>query len=159
MPDELRFRQVMGHFATGVAVVTSRTPDGRPCGMTANSLASVSLRPLLLLVCVNRQAASHACIVDGGAFAVSILEHGQEALARRFAGREQRSARFDELAHRSEVTGSPVLDGALAWLDCRVTDVHDAGDHSIVVGEVVACDAREGEPLVFFRGAYRRIDS
>ena len=158
MPDELRFRQVMGHFATGVAVVTSRTPDGRPCGMTANSLASVSLRPLLLLVCVNRQAASHACIVDGGAFAVSILEHGQQALAGRVAGTD-RSTRFDELAHRIEVTGSPILDGALAWLDCRVQDVHESGDHSIVVGEVVACDARAGEPLVFFRGAYRRIDA
>ena len=158
MPDELRFRQVMGHFTTGVAVVTSRAPDGRPCGMTANSLASVSLHPLLLLVCVNREAASHACIVDGGAFAVSVLEHGQEALARRFAAQD-RSTRFDDLAHRVEVTGSPVLEGALAWLDCRVTDVHDAGDHSIIVGEVVACDARAGEPLVFFRGAYRRIDA
>ena len=158
MPDELRFRQVMGHFATGVAVVTSRTPDGRPCGMTANSLASVSLRPLLLLVCVNRAAASHACIVDGGAFAVSILEHGQQSLASRFAGTD-RSTRFDELAHRIEVTGSPILDGVLAWLDCRVQDVHESGDHSIVVGEVVACDAHAGEPLVFFRGAYRRIDA
>src|SRR5437762_3032617 len=105
MPDELRYRQVMGHFTTGVAVVTSRTSDGRPCGLTANSLASVSLRPLLLLVCVNREAASHACIVDGGAFAVSILERSQEELARRFALQE-RSTRFAGLEHRAEVTGS-----------------------------------------------------
>lgn len=154
MPDELRFRQVMGHFTTGVAVVTSRTPEGHPCGMTANSLASVSLRPPLVLVCVNREAASHACIVDGGSFAVSVLQDGQEALARRFAAR-QRSSRFEELRHRVEVTGSPVLEGALAWLDCRVTDVHQAGDHSIIVGEVVACDFGAGDPLVFFRGAYR----
>ena len=156
MPDELRFRQVMGNFTTGVAVVTSRTPDGRPCGLTANSVASVSLRPLLVLVCVDREAASHACIVDGGAFALSILERQHEPLARRFS-EEAATARFEELGYRTEVTGSPVLLDALAWLDCRVTDVHGAGDHSIVVGEVLACDARAGDPLVFFRGVYRRI--
>lgn len=157
MPDELRFRQVMGSFTTGVAVVTSRGPDGRPCGLTANSVVSVSLRPLLVLVCVGREAASHACIVDGGSFAVSILGRRHEALARRFAEQE-RSSRFEDLAYRAEITGSPVLADALAWLDCRVTDVHDAGDHSIVVGEVLACEAHGGEPLVFFRGEYRGID-
>ena len=156
MPDELRFRQVMGNFTTGVVVVTSRTPDGRPCGLTANSVASVSLEPLLVLVCVDRAAASHACIVDGGAFALSILGRADEPVARRFAAGD-RAVRFDDLAYRTEVTGSPVLASSLAWLDCRVRDVHDAGDHSIVVGEVVACDATEGDPLVFFRGEYRRI--
>jgi flavin reductase (DIM6/NTAB) family NADH-FMN oxidoreductase RutF len=156
MPDELRFRRVMGNFTTGVAVVTSRGPDGRPCGLTANSVASVSLDPLLVLVCVDREAASHACIVDGGAFALSILEVRHELLARRFS-EEASAARFEELDYRTEVTGSPVLADALAWLDCRVIDVHDAGDHSIVVGEVLACDARAGDPLVFFRGEYRRI--
>jgi flavin reductase (DIM6/NTAB) family NADH-FMN oxidoreductase RutF len=156
MPDELRFRQVMGNFTTGVVVVTSRTRDGRLCGLTANSVASVSLDPVLVLVCVDRQAASHACIVDGGAFALSILEGEGEALARRFAAKD-RAARFDDVAYRTEVTGSPVLVGALAWLDCRIREVHKGGDHSIVVGEVVACDAREGDPLVFFRGAYRRM--
>jgi flavin reductase (DIM6/NTAB) family NADH-FMN oxidoreductase RutF len=156
MPDELRFRKVMGTFTTGVAVVTSRSPDGRPCGLTANSVASVSLEPVLVLVCVDRAAASHACIVDGGAFAVSVLGWGDEPIARRFAGND-RAARFDDLPYRTEVTGSPVLDDALAWLDCRVRDVHVAGDHSIVVGEVVACDATDGDPLVFFRGAFRRM--
>ena len=151
MPDELQYRHVMAHFATGVTVVASRGPDGRTCGLTANSIASVSLKPLLVLVCVNREAASHACIVEGGAFAVSILDHRHEQLARRFAAGD-RTARFEELAYRTEVTGSPVLEEALAWLDCRVQNVHQAGDHSIVVGEVVACDARVGEPLFFFRG-------
>ena len=146
----------MGNFTTGVAVVTARTPDGRPCGLTANSVASVSLDPLLVLVCVDREAASHACIVDGGAFALSILDGRHEPLARRFAA-DDRAARFEELEYRTEVTGSPVLVDALAWLDCRVRDVHEAGDHSIVVGEVVACDARAGEPLIFFRGEYRRM--
>jgi 3-hydroxy-9,10-secoandrosta-1,3,5(10)-triene-9,17-dione monooxygenase reductase component len=156
MPDELRFRQVMGNFTTGVAVVTSRTPDGRPCGFTANSVASVSLDPLLILVCVDHEAASHACIVEGGSFAISILGGGDEPLARRFAA-DDRGARFGDLDLRTEVTGSPVLSAAIAWLDCRVRDIHEAGDHSIVVGEVVACDANEGEPLIFFRGEFRRM--
>ena len=153
MPDELHFRNVMAHFATGVTVVTSRGPDGRPCGITANSVASVSLAPPLVLVCVDRRAASHACIVEGGAFAVSILGRRHEGLARRFS-MQDRSARFEELDCDVETTGSLVLKDALAWLDCRVQDVHRAGDHSIVVGEVVACDARDGDPLVFFLGEY-----
>ena len=157
MPDELQFRHVMAHFTTGVTVVTSRTPDGRPCGLTANSVASVSLNPLLVLVCVNREAASHACIVSGGAFAVSILGGHHEDLARRFSLGDH-SARFDELPYRTVLTGSPVLDDALAWMDCRITDIHEGGDHSIVVGKVVACDARDGEPLVFYRGEYRRME-
>ena len=103
---------------------------------------------------MNREAASHACIVEGGAFAVSILGHGHEGVARRFATGD-RGARFEDLPFHTRTTGSPVLDEALAWLDCRVQNVHQAGDHSIVVGEVVACDAREGEPLVFYRGEYR----
>lgn len=156
MPDERQFRTVIGHFATGVTVVTSRRADGRPCGLTANSVASVSLDPLLVLVCLDRSAVSHGCIIDGGAFAVSILAAPDEPLARRFAEGE-REDRFEGLAWREEVTGCPVLERALAWLDCRVRDVHGAGDHSIVVGEVVACGARAGEPLVFYRGEYRRI--
>ena len=158
MPDDLHFRRVMATFPTGVAVVTARSPDGRPCGLTANSLASVSLEPTLILVCVDREAASHDCIVDGGAFAVSLLDHKHELLARRFA-LASRSSRFDELDYRTEITGSPILMDALAWLDCRVHAVHDGGDHSIVVGEVLACDASEGDPLIFFRGAYRRVQA
>ena len=157
MPDELHFRDVMAHFTTGVTVVTSRGPDGRLCGLTVNSVASVSLNPLLVLVCLDQRAASHACIAQGGAFAVSVLGRHQEGLAHRFSVGD-RSDRFEELSYRVEVTGSPVLDDALAWLDCQVADVHQGGDHSIVVGEVVACDARGGEPLVFFRGGYHGIE-
>lgn len=156
MPDERHFRRVIGHFTTGVTVVTSRRADGRPCGLTANSVASVSLDPVLVLVCLDREAASHGCVVDGGAFAVSILSSEDEALARQFAEGE-REDRFETVGWRQEVTGSPVLERALAWLDCRVRDVHEGGDHSIIVGEVVACDARDGDPLVFYRGEYRRI--
>ena len=156
MPDELDFRDVMGHFATGVTVVAARRPDGEPCGLTVNSVASVSLRPLLVLVCLDRLTASHDWIAYGGAFAVSVLASGEEAVARRFSGGE-REERFLDLAHRVEITGSPVLERALAWLDCEIRDVHPAGDHSIVVGEVVACGADRGDPLIFYRGEYRHI--
>lgn len=146
----------MGHFPTGVTIVTSRGPDGRPCGLTANSVASVSLQPQLVLVCLDQAAASHGCITQGGAFGISILSAADEALARRFSGGRRRD-RFRGLELFEAVTGSPLLGQALAWLDCRVTDVHEAGDHSIVVGEVLSCDAREGDPLVFFRSAYHRM--
>lgn len=146
----------MGHFATGVTVVAARREDGAPCGLTANSVASVSLRPRLILVCLHREAATRRCILDSGAFAVSVLPVEQKVLARRFSVAD-RVGRFDDVPHRSEVTGSPVLENALAWIDCLVRDVHESGDHSIVVGEVVACDAREGDALVFYRGGYRSV--
>lgn len=158
MPDDLHFRNVMGHFATGVTVVTARGPDGAPCGLTANSVASVSLRPLLVLVCLDRESHSHDCVLASGTFGVSVLGGGGEWLARRFAEGE-RAERFQDVSWRRESTGSPILDDAIAWMDCRVWETHPAGDHSIVIGEVVACDAREGDPLVFFRGDYRRMGS
>jgi flavin reductase (DIM6/NTAB) family NADH-FMN oxidoreductase RutF len=148
----------MGSFPTGVTVVTSRSPDASPCGMTANSVASVSLDPVLVLVCLDRSASSHGCITEGGAFAISVLSAEDEDLARRFARGRWRE-RFNGLELREEVTGSPILSRALAWMDCRVTEVYEAGDHSIVVGEVLACDAREGEPLVFYRGGYHRMNA
>jgi len=154
--DQQHFRQVMGHFTTGVTVVTSRGPDARPCGLTANSVASVSLKPLLVLVCLDRDASSHGCIIDGGAFAISVLSSEDEELAWHFSKSHWRD-RFEGVETREEVTGCPILTRALAWMDCRTTEVHEAGDHSIVVGEVVACDARDGDPLLFFRGSFHRL--
>jgi flavin reductase (DIM6/NTAB) family NADH-FMN oxidoreductase RutF len=154
--EQRHFRKVMGHFPTGVTVVTSRSPDASPCGLTANSVASVSLHPLLVLVCLDRGASSHGCITQGGAFAISVLSSQDEDLAKRFAQGGWRD-RFKGIDLREAVTGSPILSRALAWLDCRVTEVYEAGDHSIVVGEVLACDSRDGEPLLFFRGKYHRM--
>jgi flavin reductase (DIM6/NTAB) family NADH-FMN oxidoreductase RutF len=154
--EQHHFRKVMGNFPTGVTVVTSRGPDASPCGLTANSIASVSLDPPLVLVCVDRSASSHACITQGGSFAISVLSSQDEELARRFA-KGSFAERFRDVSFTDSENGSPVLTGALAWLDCRVANVYEAGDHSIVIGEVISCDAREGEPLVFFRGGYHRI--
>ena len=159
MPDDRQhFRTVMGHLPTGVTVVTSARSDGSPCGLTVNSVVSVSLDPLLVLFCIDRSAASHACIIERGAFAISVLSTDDEAIARRFSN-TQRLDRFGGLKVREEVSGCPVLERALAWIDCEVVDVHEAGDHSIIVGQVLACGTGFGRPLVFLRGRYRGIVS
>lgn len=144
----------MGHFATGVAVVTGRGGTGRPFGLTVNAVTSVSLEPVLVLVCLDRTAESHARVLSGGVFAVNVLGADGEWLARRFSEAE-RGDRFDGVHFRVESTGSPILGDALAWLDCRLWRCYEGGDHSIVVGEVEACDAAPGPPLLFYRGRYR----
>jgi flavin reductase (DIM6/NTAB) family NADH-FMN oxidoreductase RutF len=154
--EEAEFRRVLGHFATGVTVVAARAEDGPARGLTANAIASVSLDPPLVLACVEHTADTHAVIVESEAFAISVLGEDQEALARRFAGYDS-AAKFDGVAHRTEVTGAPVLDDALAWIDCRLWASYDGGDHTIFVGEVVGGDAHEGRPLVYFRGGYGRV--
>lgn len=154
MIDENEFRRVMGHFPTGVSVVTTLARGGRPCGLTVNAFCSVSVEPTLVLVCVERGSDSHECIGGSGFFAVSVLEgeHG-ESLARRFSDAEA-GDKFDGVAHRSERTGAPVLEAAMAWLDCTVVQEVRAGDHTVFIAEVVAADARTGEPLIYFRGGY-----
>lgn len=146
----------MGAFPTGVSVVTASGPDGEPVGLTVNSLTSVSLDPLLILVCIDHGAASHGPIIDSGAFCVNLLAESDRDVSNRFAGRD-REDRFADLEWHPGLTGSPVLDRALAWFDCRVHQTHVAGDHTIVVGRVMACDERPDEPLVYHRGRYARL--
>jgi flavin reductase (DIM6/NTAB) family NADH-FMN oxidoreductase RutF len=158
MIDESEFRRVVGHFATGVAVVTSCREDGSPCGMTASAVASLSLDPTLVLVCIDRASASHRWIESAGVYAVNVLEGSRgETLARRFATAGA-ADRFTGTAWRTDRTGSPVLEDALAWLDCRVDSAVPAGDHTIFVGEVLSGDAREGNPLLYYRGGYGRFE-
>lgn len=154
--DPLRFRSVMGTFPTGVAVVTARRGDGSPAGLTVNSLTSVSLDPLLLLVCIDHASASHEAILESGAFAVNLLDEESSHISDSFAGGE-REDRFRGLSWREEETGSPVLDGALAWMDCRVHQTVVAGDHTIVVARVVSGDLTDARPLVYHRGGYHRL--
>lgn len=154
--DSAEFRRILGHWASGVGIVTTRTPEGRACGLTANTVTSLSLDPLLVLVCVEKSADTHDCIRSARAFAVNILGSEAERMARRFAAWEI-DRKFDGLAYHEEQSGSPILDDALAWVDCRLHGEYDGGDHTIFVGEVLAGDAVEGSPLLYYRGGYGRF--
>jgi flavin reductase (DIM6/NTAB) family NADH-FMN oxidoreductase RutF len=154
--DPAEFRRVLGHWVTGVAVVASRKADGAPCGLTANAVTSLSLDPPLILVCVDRSADSHDCIRDAGVFTVNVLGSASERLARRFAAWDI-TDKFAGVAYRPAASGAPVLEDALAWVECRVRETFPGGDHTIFVGEVLAGDAREGEPLLYYRGGYGRF--
>ena len=153
--DRGELRRVMGHFATGVTVITTRDVDGKPYGLTANALCSVSLTPPLLLVCVDKGAESHPAFERSRRFAVNVLALGHEELSRRFA--VSGGDKFVDVPHRFGTTGVPLLEDVLAVVECRVVAVHEAGDHTIYIGEVEHLEASEGDPLLFFRGQYRRL--
>lgn len=159
--DQGRFRLAMGRFATGVSVVSTRTGD-HDHAMTANALASVSVDPLLLLVCVEREARFHDALIEAGVFAVSILAADQRATAQWLATRGRPlHGQLDRIPYSvGPQTGSPLLVGALATLECRTTDVHIAGDHSIVVGAVLAVELSDAtQPaLTWYRSGYGAID-
>lgn len=147
-------RDVLGHFATGVAIVTTTTPSG-PAGLTVNSLTSVSLDPPLVLFCARRGSVTAAAIAQSRVFAANILGRDQEWLSRRFCG-DHSTDRFASLAVRPGRTGSPILPEALAYLDCELAEIWDGGDHLVHLGRLVELDRlRDAEPLVFFRGRYR----
>jgi flavin reductase (DIM6/NTAB) family NADH-FMN oxidoreductase RutF len=152
--DSHQQRRIMGRFATGVTVVTTRSGE-KVSGMTANAVTSLSLHPPLVLVAVDKRATMHAALHEGRCFAVSILAEEQEALSRRFAASGPKE--FGDLALTTAVTGAPVLADALGWVDCRLVYVLPGGDHDIFVGEIVAGDARDGKPLLFYGGKYRRL--
>ncbi len=146
----------MGTFPTGVAVVTATGAGGEPVGLTVNSLTSVSLYPPLILVCIDHGSASHDAIVDSGRFGVNLLKDSGRELSDRFAT-GTREDRFQDLGWHPGPAGSPLLDDALAWIDCEVYQAHVAGDHTIVVGRVVDCDHTDDDPLVYHRGRYRKL--
>jgi flavin reductase (DIM6/NTAB) family NADH-FMN oxidoreductase RutF len=148
-----RFRSVMGHFATGVTVVTAGTAEG-PVGMTANAVCSLSLEPLLLLVAFDNESRTLPIVRETGRFGVNILAAGQEDLARLFASKTDERRKFAGVPHAHH-DGIPVIDGALAWIGCRLERLIVAGDHTIGVGAVEAAEAGTGEPLLWFRGGYR----
>jgi flavin reductase (DIM6/NTAB) family NADH-FMN oxidoreductase RutF len=153
--DPSEFRRILGHWVTGVAVVATGTEDGEPCGFTANAFTSLSLEPPLVLVCVDRTADSLAGIRATGCFTVSVLGSADERLARHFAA--DADGKFEGVAWTTAVTGAPVLEDALAWVDCRVRSELPGGDHVVFIGEVVGGDTVEGEPLIFYRGGYGRF--
>lgn len=148
------FRDVLGRFATGVTVLTTRDADGRDCGMTVSAFAALSLDPPLVLACIARDATIAGAVAAASHFGVSVLAAHQEPLARRFA--DPNVDRFVGVPLSRGALGVALVNGALAHLECRVTARHQAGDHTIVIGEVLAASAEHGEPLVHFRGDYGR---
>jgi flavin reductase (DIM6/NTAB) family NADH-FMN oxidoreductase RutF len=156
--DVSAFRMAMGSFPTGVTVVTVSSDDGNMHGITVNSFSSVSLDPMLALVCLNETSHGIGLIERAGAFAVNVLSAGQQDVARWFASRYRPagSTMFDGVPFELGVTGCPVLADAVASFDCRLRQSHQAGDHVIVLGEVVALVHRpQLEPLVFHAGSYK----
>ena len=165
MPDEAShdaraFRDVCGRFATGVTVVTMHD-GGQPHGFTVNAFASVSLDPSLLLVCIDKAASVYEAMERAGSFTVNILTEDQRELADFFAshGREEEGDTMGGFPYRSGKTGSPILEGTLGWIDCRFWRQSDAGDHTMVLGEVVDMELLrpDGAPLLFYAGGYRRL--
>lgn len=143
------FRAAMGQLASGVTIITMRAND-QDHGFTASSFTSLSLDPMLVLVCVVRGQRSHALMEQAGHFAVNILSTSQKELGVRFAS-SQTVDRFAGLEVTRSATGAAILPGSLAWVDCALRDVHHGGDHSIFVGEVLAGDAPgQSEPLVYY---------
>jgi flavin reductase (DIM6/NTAB) family NADH-FMN oxidoreductase RutF len=149
------FRRAMSRFATGVTLITTRLGDELH-GMTANAVTSLSLDPMLVLVCVDKTADTHDILSRAGVFAVNILNREQAEISNRFAKKEFDGAHgLGDLPHAFAVTGAPIIEGALAYLDCRTVTEHHGGDHTIFIGEVAeARELSDGVPLVFYRGKY-----
>lgn len=157
--DSRTFRGACGQFLTGVTVVTARTADGTPVGLTANSFSSVSLDPPLVLVCIDKRIASYQAWVDAPYYAVHVLAEDQEALSTLFATRG--ADKYGNLQHTEGLGNVPILAGAIAVFQCRTVQQVDAGDHTILIGQVEAMDPGDGSkrPLGFFRGKYTGINS
>lgn len=153
--DSARFRQVLGHFPTGVTVVTASAADG-PVGLAVGSFASVSLDPPLVAFFPDRKSSSWPQIEQAGSFCVNILAEDQEEVCRRFASKGD--DKFAGLGWKKSGSGAPILDGVLAWIDCDIDQVTDAGDHHCVLGRVRELEVtHDGGPLLFFRGGYGRF--
>ena len=152
--DAMEQRRIMGHFATGVTVITTHH-DGVLHGMTANAVTSLSLDPPLVLVAVDLRSQMLELLKHGKCFAMNILEGDQEAISSRFAAPGPKD--FSDLDIKTATTGAPILAAALAFVDCRLSEILRGGDHDIFIGEIVAGDAREGQPLLYYKGKYAQL--
>jgi flavin reductase (DIM6/NTAB) family NADH-FMN oxidoreductase RutF len=152
--DPAQFRQLLGRFATGVSVLTARGEDG-PVGMTASSVASVSLHPPLLLVAVDHANDMHEAMVTGSHFAINILAAEQEGLARRFA--EDATNRFDGVGYRENRHGVALIDGALAHVECAKQAAVPGGDHTVFLGLVTGGEVTDRQPLLYYRSGYASL--
>lgn len=151
-----KFREVLGHFASGVVAVTGLAPDGSPAGMAISSFNAVSLDPLLVSFCIGRTSRTWPLLRASGRICINILSEHQQHIATCLS--RSGGQKFGELAWSSSPGGLPLLDGTLAWLECTVAAQHQAGDHDIVVAEVRYLEVAERSgPLIHYRGAYQRL--
>jgi len=156
--DSRAFRNALGHFATGVCVITAVGPDGEQVGVTVNSFASVSLDPPLVSFCLDRNALSRNTFLNATHFAVNILSEHHEPVSAAFARSSSTGDKFAGLAYEIGSTGCPLLTDCLTHLECEREAFHEAGDHLIVIGRVVRLVQRsEGKPLLYFRGRYAKL--
>lgn len=156
MIDPALFRSVLGRFASGVTVITARDPNDTDHGMTASAFCSLSLEPTLVLVCIERNTVMHEVLSTATHFAANILASGQESVSRRFS--ERIEDRFDGIGYTRGITGVALLEGILAYLECEIVARHEGGDHTIVVGEVMAAAAYAERPLLYYRGGYAQLE-
>lgn len=156
MIDSETFRSVLGRFASGVTIVTALDDAGEDHGMTVSAFCSLSLQPPLVLLCVDHEASMHGLLLRHPRFGISILSSTQEAYSRRFAADEDN--RFDGIAYVRGDSGVVLLEDALAHLECAVRDHHDAGDHTLFIAELERAEAREGRPLLYYRGGYAQLE-
>jgi flavin reductase (DIM6/NTAB) family NADH-FMN oxidoreductase RutF len=154
--DTGRFREVMGHFATGVTIITAME-DAGPVGFTCQTFVSLSLEPPLVALAPGKSSTSWPRIAQAGTFCVNVLAEDQEALCRDFA--VSGGDKFAGVGWRIGGNGAPLLDGVLAWLECGLVATHDAGDHELVIGSVHDMGVTRGRPLVYYRGGFGRFES
>lgn len=153
--DPRELRNVMGHFATGVTIITTKDVSGKPFGLTANAFSSLSLDPPLVLICVDKKVDCYACFDQSKVFVVNILSEGQDHLSTRFATKG--IEKFEGVAVRQGNLGVPLLEGAVAHIECTLTSAYEGGDHTIYVGEIQSVAASGDRPLLFFKGKYSRL--
>lgn len=155
--DQRAFRDTLGCFATGVCIASVTCADGKPLGLTVNSFTSVSLDPPLVLFCLDNRSESLPVFTSAAGFALAILAADQQPLSDTFA-RVPHAARWEGVQTATGRGGAPLIAGALAVLDCTRHAVHEAGDHTILVGRVLAFDSRPGAPLLYYRGGYAALN-
>ena len=153
--DAREIRHVMGHFATGVTIVTTKDKAGVPTGITANAFSSLSLDPPLVLVCIDKKANCYDCFEDSRVFAVNLLGEHQEHLANRFATKG--IEKFRDTPWRMSGNEIPLLDETIGHIECAVSHACDGGDHTIYLGRVLHAEAAGDRPLLFFKGRYQRL--
>jgi flavin reductase (DIM6/NTAB) family NADH-FMN oxidoreductase RutF len=153
--DARELRNVMGNFATGVTIITTKDGTGKPFGLTANAFSSLSLDPPLLLICVDKKVDCYACFDESKVFAVNFLSEGQDQLSTRFATKG--IEKFEGVPYKVGELGVALLDGAMAHLECKVANAYEGGDHTIYVGEIESATVLGDRPLLFFRGKYYKL--